>query len=785
MTPEIAGVLAILAVALFLFLSERIRMDLVALLVLGSLALTGLVSPAQAFSGFSNPAVVTIWAMFILSEGLSRTGVADHIGRWILRLTGKSETRTIIVIMAAGGGLSAFMNNIGVAALLLPVVMDIARKTGRPPSRLLMPLAYGTLLGGLTTLIGTPPNLLASGALQEAGFTPFRLFDFTPVGLSVMVGGILFVAFIGRRLLPTVDPASDSLKDSPEGLREQYALGDRTFVLYLKEDSFLVGNTLGQSRLGSALGLHVIAFLRGGRTILAPDPEITFMAGDRLVAQGRMDRLDELRGWREFAINPEPGDPRDLLSGDMRLAQVSLGPESSLLGKTLAETDFKNRFGVNVLLIKKKAGEPESGIQDPRLQAGDRLLLHGPEEKLENLGQTAAEFEDFQAADEADLLKLRSFNERIFDVTVPADSFLAGKTLAQSRLGDAFGLRVLGLVRNGERILLPGPEQELIAGDLLMVHGTLRDLQILRGLQELKIEEETSVELRQLDSEKVGMVEVVLAPRSNLAGKTPKSLRFREKYGLQLLAIWREGRSYRSNLRDMALSFGDAILLTGPRERLDSLSDEPDFLVLTRREKPAVDTAKGPRAALIMMAVLIPVLAGFLPISLAAVCGAALMVLTGCLKMDDAYKAIEWRAVFLIAGMLPLGIAMQTSGAAEYLARGMVGFLGDFGPWPVLIGLYLVTAVATTIIPTAALVVLMAPIVLKSCADMGISPQAGMMAIAVAASASFTSPISHPANILVMGPGGYRFIDYLKLGIPLAVVTFLIAMLTLPIFWPI
>ena len=223
----------------------------------------------------------------------------------------------------------------------------------------------------------------------------------------------------------------------------------------------------------------------------------------------------------------------------------------------------------------------------------------------------------------------------------------------------------------------------------------------------------------------------------------------------------------------------------GPGEKLDRLAEEPDFLILTRRERPAVDTAKGPLAAIIMMAVLIHVLAGYLPISLAAVCGAAMMVLTGCLKMEEAYQAIEWRAVFLIAGMLPLGLAMHQSGAAEYLAGGMVAALGDFGRWPVLMGLYLVTAIATTVIPTSALVVLMAPIVLKTCADMGISPYAGMMAIAVAASASFTSPISHPANILVMGPGGYRFIDYLKLGVPLSLVTFVVVMLTLPFFWPI
>ncbi len=234
MTPEIATVLGILAISLVLFISEVIRMDLVALLVLGALAVTGLVTPNDALAGFSNSAVVTVWAMFILSEGLTRTGIADVIGRQVLRIAGTREISVILVIMITGAVLSAFMNNIGVAALMLPVVVDIARRTKIPPSRLLMPLAYSTLLGGLMTLIGTPPNPLISESMSQYGYAPFQLFDFTPLGGGVMLVGVLFVALFGRFLLPKTQTKQDKL------LKKHYEEGDLLFLLSLGKLSIMI-----------------------------------------------------------------------------------------------------------------------------------------------------------------------------------------------------------------------------------------------------------------------------------------------------------------------------------------------------------------------------------------------------------------------------------------------------------------------------------------------------------------------------------------------------------------
>ena len=268
MTFEIALVLGILVVSFVLFVTEWVRMDVVALMVLSALALTGLVTPEEAISGFSNPAVVTVWAMFILSEGLTRAGVSDIIGRNVMRVAGTGEARLIATIMITAGVLSGFMNNIGVAALMLPVTVDIARRTGIPPSRLLMPLAYGSLLGGLTTLVGTPPNLLISGALSDAGLEPFKLFDFTPLGVLVLLAGTAFVALIGRHLLPARDPMDRPR--SQRDLRAEYGLQARIFAMRVAGGSVLVGKTIGESGLNSAAGLLIVAMTRGGQTEALP-----------------------------------------------------------------------------------------------------------------------------------------------------------------------------------------------------------------------------------------------------------------------------------------------------------------------------------------------------------------------------------------------------------------------------------------------------------------------------------------------------------------------------------
>ena len=367
---------------------------------------------------------------------------------------------------------------------------------------------------------------------------------------------------------------------------------------------------------------------------------------------------------------------------------------------------------------------------------------------------------------------------------LPTDSMLANKTLAESHLGDAFGLGVMGIVREGEMYLIPEAHEKMLPDDLLLIKGRSGDLEVLKGLQSLEFDSEAPPELTELESEHVGLVEVVLSPRSTLAGRTLRQIHFRDKYGLSVLAIWREGRAYRSSLRDMSLRFGDALLLYGQRDRMRVLGLEPDFLVLTEAAQEAPRSNKAPIALLIMAAVLLPVAFDWLPIAITAVAGVVLMILTGCLTMDEAYRSIEWKAVFLIAGMLPLGIAMEQTGAANFLAEQVVNLVGPLGPRAVLAGLFILAALASQVMPNPAVAVLLAPIAFNTANDIGISPYPLMMAVAISASAAFLSPVGHSANVLVMGPGGYKFADYTKVGIPLTLVVLVVVLIAVPIFWP-
>jgi len=784
MTFEIALVLGILAVSLVLFISEVIRMDVVALLVLGTLAigLPDIVTADKAFAGFSNGAVITVWAMFILSEGLTRTGIADIIGRQVMRIGGNREFSLIVVIMITGAVLSAFMNNIGVAALMLPVVIEVARRTRIAPSRLLMPLAYSTLLGGLMTLIGTPPNLLISESMVLNGYAPFELFDFTPLGGAVMVVGVLFVALAGRFLLPKTKAARDR-HVSQRSLRTRYKLQERTFMLRVPRDSILVGKTLAESRIGASTGLIILSMVRDGRSETLPGRQTVIRGGDGLLVQGRVDQFRELRRWSDLVIEREAPVLKSMVAAKVMYAAVTVAESSPVVSELVRHAGFRTRFNVAVVGIHRRDAYRLTNLAYVPIKAGDTVLVQGEVDAIAQL-EKFSDFTEVDILSEERLADEFHADERMFVVRLPKDSGLVDATLAKSRLADVFDFRVLAIFRDGELTVMPRGDEVLDGGDLLLIEGQHSDLDVLRGLQELEIDTKVEANVASLESERLTLLDATLDPRSTLAGRTAGELNFRERYGIELAGIWREGDAVSTDLADERLQIGDALLLLGPRDRLQLLSSDSDFLILTPLGQEPPDTRRAPLAAAIMLAVVLTVMMGYAPISIAAVIGGTIMVLTGCLNMEQAYRAIDWRAIFLIAGMLPLGTAMQETGAAEYLAGQVMSLLGDAGPWPVIMGLYILTAMATMIIPTAALVVLMSPIVLSAMGDLGVAPETAMMAVAMAASASFTSPISHPANILVMGPGGYRFIDYLKVGVPLTIVVFVTVMVLLPILWP-
>jgi di/tricarboxylate transporter len=339
-------------------------------------------------------------------------------------------------------------------------------------------------------------------------------------------------------------------------------------------------------------------------------------------------------------------------------------------------------------------------------------------------------------------------------------------------------------VRDGELQLLPAPDAPFRANDVLLVKANPADLVVLRGLQRLEIEDEDAVpSLQELESDRVGLLEVVLSPRTNVVGRTPRQAHIRENFGVTVLAIWREGRAYRHNLRDMTLRFGDALLLFGHRDRLKAVALDRNFLSLTEavREPPRVERA--PHALLILAALLLPALLGYVSIAIAVICGAVAMVLTRCLTPEEAYDAVDLPALVLIAGVLPLGLALSETGAAAMLARAVIDVTDGFGPRGVLAGIAIMTALGAQVIPAPALVVLMAPIAIGSGAELGISPHALMMAVALSAT-SLASPVAHAANALIMGPGGYRYGDYARIGLPVTVLLLVLVVGVLPFIFP-
>ncbi len=782
MTVDVALLLAITFAALLLFATGWLRVDVVALGVLCTLALGGLVSPGEAVSGFSNPAVVTVGAMFVLSEGLSRAGIADAIGRWLIRAGGRSETRVVAVLMLTAGLLSGFMNSIGVVALLLPVAVRLARRLGLAASRLLMPLAYGTLLGGLTTVVASAPNLLASTALRNAGFPAFRLLDFAPIGLPLLVAGTAFVALLGRHLLPHA--GLPERERGRQDLRAQYGLQERIFAVRVPAGARVAGKTIAETGLGSVSGLIVIALSRAGRTDALPSHTTTLAEGDLLLVQGRLDRFDALRRWSGLEIERETPLVRRLLSEQIPVYSLEIAAESKLIGSTLRHREFRDTYSANVLAIRRGSHVRRTRLAELQLAAGDVFLVQFRRDALGQL-ERSPDFSAVESVAETDVEADWHLEERLFAVRMPSDSALAGVTLRESRLGDAFDFRVLAILKKSELLPMPAPEEVLEAGNLLLIQGREEDLEVLRGLQQLEIEQDATPYLGVFDQGDLEVVEAVLRPHSPLVGKTVAELRWRERRQVELVAIWRGGRPVRSGLDAMQLEAGDALLFVGPLRQLAAMSEDPDLVILDPVAAAPVDLRKMPIAGALLVGVMGSALLGWAPISIAALAGATLMVITGCLRIEDAYRAIDWRAIVLIAGMLPLGIALEQAGAAALFAREALTPLAAHGPWAAIGGLYFVTALGTLMVPTAVLVVLMAPIAISASLELGIPPATAMMAVAVSASASLMSPISHPANVLVMGPGGYRFSDYLLLGLPLTALNAALAALLLPLLWAI
>ena len=586
-------------------------------------------------------------------------------------------------------------------------------------------------------------------------------------------------------MLPKQSPFASEQKDEKQ-IISQYRIQERLFRIRIPKNSALVGHTLASSHLGSRLSLNVIGINRGRQTSLAPDASEKIQPDDELIVEGRLDRIQEMNNWGQLLSESVHPNQNPLLGFGMHVAEVQLSSNSPWLGKTLSELGFRNRYGLNVLKILRVDREISMNIKSQQLSAGDVLVVHGRVHSIEQLAEVDGIIAPVVLNDDEVKEKYeREKKIRLF--SIPNTSRLLGMTVSESCLGDALDVQILAIVREDNSAVVPASNLIFEPGDRLVVSGMsdLVGILLMQGLEAVFDKDQAAVEdVSILQSDTVGLVEVILSPYSVLGGQTLQEISFREKYGLTVLAIWRKGAVIRTGLRDLQLQLGDALLLFGDWKKLSVLGREPDFVVLTEKMQEAAREEKAKTALFIMAAVLLPVIFDWVPIYIAVVIGAAFMVLTKCLTMEEAYRYIEWKAVFLIAGMLPLGVALDKTGAASMVAESVIAVLGPFGPYGVLFGLLSITFIATSIIPTAALVVLMVPIALKTSAGLGISPYPLMMGIAMAASSSFTSPISHPANVLVMGPGGYKFLDYVKVGVPLTLVILALLMVIIPLFWP-
>ena len=600
---EIVLALVILAVAVLLFVTEKLRTDLVALLVLLALALTGLLTPEKALSGFSHSAVITVIAVFIISEGLFETGVAHAMGSYVTRIAGHGEIRLTITIMLAVAAISAVMNNVGATAVLLPVVVGLARQNNIPPSKLLIPLSFGALQGGLLTIIGRPANIIVSQALEQVTGTPFGFFAFTAIGLILLVVGMLYMVLVGRRLLP-----------------------------------------------------------------------------ERAVE----DKLEAM------------------------------------------------------LAAQRKA------------------------------------------------LEQYHLDERLFEVRVLPESPLVDLTIEESRLGRILDLNVVGIVRNGSSILNPGPDQHLTADDLLLIQGSPEEVMRLRWTRGVEIEHEiTHLQLDDIVTPDLALAEAVLTPNSPLIGRTLRGVDFRREYGLTVLAIWRDGHPHRTALGNIPLRFGDTLLIQGTQANIYMLSRRPDLLVLgDEHETGATRTERAPAAALALLLMIVLVGLDLTTVAIGSLLAAVLMVLLGCLTIEDAYIAIDWKSVFLMAGMLPLGVALAETGTASYLAEQVASVAGGLGPQGLLAGIFLFNLIASQVMSSVAAAALIAPIAVSTAQAASANPEPFLAAVAVSGSLALLTPISHQANVLVMGPGGYRFTDYTKVGGLMALLLSVISIILLPVFWP-
>ena len=632
MTQEQLLILAILTATVGMFLWGRWRHDMVAAGALLACVLAGLVAPAEAFSGFGHPAVVTVACVLVLSRGLQSSGAVDVLAARLLPAKA-GMVASLAALVGLGALLSGFMNNVGAMALLMPVAMQLAGRLSLPPGRVLMPLAFGTILGGMTTMIGTPPNLIVSGFRAQQGTGSFAMFDFTPIGLAVALGGILFIVLLGWRLVPAREKAST----------EGFETGAYVTEVRVLPDSKAAGLLLREiERTLDGADAQVIGLVRNEVRMNAPQSGRRVLAGDILVIEAEVDALPEVL---------------------------------STLGLKLEEAG-------------SSSAEDETGQEDKDEKN------HGRDKAGEKAGHKA-----------------------------------------EHKAGSA-----------GE-------------------------------------DAEAEAEKSPQDDE-ITLMELVVRPEAGLIGRSAKDLLLRTRYGLNLLAVSREGARSKARLRTLKLQAGDLLLMQGPLEALSEFAADSGCVPLARRELRIPDRGKAWVAGLVMAFAVGGAALGLLPAAISFALGVLASMALRTVPLRAVYESIDWPVIVLLGALIPVAGAMESTGSANLIARAL---LEGVARGDAIVGLSLVLVVTmflSDLMNNAATAAVMCPIAIGTATALGVSADPFLMAVAIGASCAFLTPIGHQNNTLILGPGGFRFGDYWRLGLPLELLVVAISVPMLLLVWP-
>jgi di/tricarboxylate transporter len=725
----------ILGAAVVLLLSDRLRPDLVALLAALALGLSGVLTAQEVFSGFSRSAVITIMAIYVLADGLRRTGVTDMLGGWLYRMAAPVEQAAPVelaapVEQAAPVELAAPANTTALRQKVAPDVQAAAESSADLDQQAAPTVQAAPSCSTPLSQQAAPTEQAAKKKARKRGAS-----GETRLVVGVTSAGALLSLFMNNIaaasvLLPAVVGLSHKSKYSPSRLLIPLAFGT---ILGGMATLFTTTNLVASSLLKDQglQGYGVWDFAPLGAVVVLVGVAYLAVVGRHLLPRhSALQRLEDVQRMQE--------DLTKTYRLKERLVQARLPDGSPLSGVSLKQSGMREQYGMNVVAIERHGQTLLSPAPETLLQSGDVLLLAGKLDRFNPHGDQAAPTE--QAAP--------SSSTPLSQQAAPTDQAAPTEQAAPS---------------SSTPLSQQAAPQPLID---LLPEGSLPD--------------EAGFE-----SSRVTLAEAVLSPRSDFIGKTLRQVHFREKYGLNVIAIWRAGRPVRSELSEQVLQFGDGLLLLGDRQRIPLLHSEPNLILLNNVEsRQPVGREKAWLSLTIMGGALLLATVYNALIAEILLAAALLMVLSGILTMDQAYQAIDWKSIFIIAGMLPLGVAMSKTGAAASMGNQILLWMGPAGPWALLAGLVVLTMLLAQVMNGAAVTAVMAPVAIQIAGQSGLEPRSLVMGVALATSLAFITPLGHPVNILVMGPGGYRFGDYVKVGLPLALLLTALVILALPYFWP-